>query len=355
MITAYTATPVRFDSFDFSKIGNGTGIARHGHGMYFGSTDVAKHYLDTYKHYTEADKTHYFQGKPIASGTLPFDVAEHYSINGYDSTLEKFSNSDLGKKYLNILFDGDSPQFHSEGGVLYCVNIPHFTEKDLRDWDDNLDSDDLIDIFHKFTNKYLLIDSLGDEMKAKLEELNIDTNDTDAETVIDNLLEAAFDEYGERVEEEGEDYELNAYSHGDLLDTWIHRAFDDYDYNPDNDDSDNDIRLLDSRFANALTELCKNAPNFHHDEFSLGDMLIALRHSLSALKPEMSEIEVSQEVSLFAARELEIIGYTAPAIAGEQCSKEIVIIDERVLENAKKIEVSKYLNEDLDTTNDLDF
>ncbi|MFS1430566.1 hypothetical protein LMH73_026480, partial [Vibrio splendidus] len=71
MIQLFTASPVRFSQFDFNAVGSGTDVARHGFGMYFGTIDIALHYLSEYRDYTRADKTFYYNSNVIDKDSIP--------------------------------------------------------------------------------------------------------------------------------------------------------------------------------------------------------------------------------------------------------------------------------------------
>ncbi|ARN70157.1 hypothetical protein AKG60_09590 [Vibrio parahaemolyticus] len=342
MITTFTATPKRFDNFDFNKIGTGTGLARHGFGFYFGSPDLAKDYLSTYKTYDGADPTYMYKSKIIEPETIPYEVIEVIESKGFDQAIDHFSGMSEHIKFLNVLTNNGNGKAYScpHRGVLYQVSIPHIDISDLKDWSETLyESDDLIDIYIDFCNKHVNPQDFDPETLKYLADAGVFIDeDTDFESIIENLLDKGFDETYD-VDPDDDEIYPSATCSTDLKDICIHRAFDDYDFD---DGFQEDFDNLSQKFHAAFQSLIKNTPDFHHEDFSLGDIHSALNHAISNLNPDLTEIECAKMANEFLCKNLKISGYTAEAMYGKPGEKEIVIIDQQLLEPAKIVEVNPY-------------
>lgn len=335
MIKAFTASPKKFNTFDFDKIGEGTGVLRYALGMYLGPKETADHYQETYQDYNGADLSFTLNSAPITHDSKAYEVAEFLTDNP-DKEIAKnnFSSDEYSLTAVNMLISDDNELlFEAKRGVLYEATIPHIDINDLKSWNATPDEDELNQIAGTFYQRQIVIAELD---TAPLEILGIDTDHDDFESLMDNIFDMA---YEEGLENEKIDYSVNEDGLRDIF--WRHVRGDSYSTSLLDDEFKDGI---DQKYINLVNSITGNQIDISLD-MSYGDIYDNLTHALNPLHENIeTNITGKKYASNFFSKELNIDGFTAPAMFGNEGAEEIILINESL---ASEVILSETVNTDL--------
>jgi hypothetical protein len=316
VITTYTASPVFIHDIDMNKIGTGQDIARHGHGMYFGSPATAKHYLNDYRHYHGADHHITHQGMTLPKGSEGHQVASMLIALDMDKeqAAALLSGNAGALEMLDILHDGDTPSFEHQRGVLYEVRLPDVNTDEVRHWDHAITNDTLTAIAERFYEQHV---TLPPTLTILGEDIELDGLSF-AETS-ETLFEAALN----HAIEEGELYSFNE---DELREMWDARMRGDHHFS---NLHEGEFEQLDVAFMDALSALTSEQLDLTYNS-TWGDVYQHMTHVFEAQGADNSPAASSA----FFANTLHIPMLQGEAIFGEHKAQEYVVFCESLLREA---------------------
>ncbi|APD92459.1 hypothetical protein BM525_21610 (plasmid) [Alteromonas mediterranea] len=157
MVKTYTASAKTIEQADLTKVGSGTGVLRHGFGMYFGTPDVIKSYFDDYSSFKDAD-TYIHAGEMLFKDDTPefqvlAKVAQGVILSTLDegekATLSSLANYDVEELDPNaeVSFEGhvNLSDLHIRNGVAHKVTIPNIDIEDIPKWDHTISDPELLE------------------------------------------------------------------------------------------------------------------------------------------------------------------------------------------------------------------
>lgn len=324
MIHLWFASPKHFKKFDFSKVGSGTGIARHGDGMYLGTKEVALEYLQEYRGFNGADLVITRNGTEVKG--VARDVMTFLDRNRMDraAAAEHFAGD---AKALKLL---DNPNLMKgvelEYGMLAEVKIPNYELSDFNHWDDAIDPEALDDIALKFLDRVVPPEALS-AYAPQLEHLGVELpEDSTISEVIDDLFDVAYDEaiengdLGWSVDED------------DMRECWMQIVRQD-DYS-DHDMAGDFHQSFPKEHLDLLRELCKDGMTLEKDsDLSYGSIYELTSNQIDILRDKgraPAGISAPELMTGFG-----IAGLRANALKANADTEELVIYSREVAESAK--------------------
>ncbi|MBE8232954.1 MAG: hypothetical protein HAW67_04405 [Endozoicomonadaceae bacterium] len=315
-MSLYFASPKQITSLNLDSVGSGTGILRHGFGVYVANQDTAQHYFDEYKHYNGADLRFFNNKIEIQQGTPAYEMALKLADHNFDvDTVAEGLDNRLDQLILQSLVNVDNePKIESVRAYLYEINERSLPT--LNDWEDIV-STDFIDkatmLFYQNSIDFKAIDT------SEFENLGVDTwgvENNDFRQLCEDIFEAAYDQFE------------SDYDH--LLGEWFCqiRGYDSYSQHYDDLFEAVDVKYF--RLINSITGSVVSLPN----DISFGDLY---QHFSYCFNPDEDQIAKNNKgmklASKFFESKLSIEGLTAPAFHSEKNAKETVLFSQKLLTN----------------------
>lgn len=356
MITTYTASAKTIDQADLAKVGSGTGVLRHGFGMYFGTPEVIKSYFDDYKSLTDAD-TYIHAGELLfKDDTAEFQVlakvAQGVMLSALDegekNTLSLLANYDVEQLDPNseVSFEGHThlADLHIRNGVAHKVTIPNIDIEDIPRWDHTVSDPELLESIQLAMLERYYEDHGMPPLDYSA--MNLD-HDYYTPEKIGELLDDMFDEaYSTALEND----EWSYVEESRLKEVWDFIARGDEGTEPSV--YDEYLEGIPEVFESALNALVMPGLNLTLESTTMGDIV---QHIQSFF--EVNEVG---NPGLETARMLEKVG--VPALLGNShhvIGDELIVYSESLLKQAtfepvseKTLELDSMENNDLELDND---
>lgn len=218
----YFAAPESFEKIDFDKIGSGQGVARNGYGIYMGEFHLAKHYLDSYEHYSKTTNTYITKnGRIIPNNTKVGQIIEEieskYRLE-HNSSPNPSWVIDQIEEELNS--DSISPlEIKAYRGVMYEVDVSAISTCESGDI---VTDDDMFSIIDEYYNRTPSGNRILEELN-KMTSISSHDEDVDFELVMEaETPSEAIDDISSQLYE----YLMSAYDE-DMIDLDNYYEIDD--------------------------------------------------------------------------------------------------------------------------------
>jgi len=324
MIKRWTASPKKFDQFDIEKIGTGTGISRHGDGIYLGDKKLALEYLKEYDGFLGADLSIMYKGREVSGAAK--EALEYLARNrmDMDKAIAHFSGHDEHLKILQRPELLDQVEFHY--GMLAEVTIPNVDIQDFKHWDDEVPEDELDGMAMIFLSEVGSGDRI-EECRSELEELGIDIEGIESlDEVIDELFDLA---YEEALESGDLSFSIDE---EDMRECW-NRILRRDEYST-NDFEDEFSESFPKQHLSVLRALCKDGLTLEKESsLTYGNLYELTSQHLDDLKEKGRAI--SGITTPLLMTKFGVSGLRAPAIKADADTEELVIYSQELITSAK--------------------
>ncbi|MEG3765110.1 hypothetical protein [Alteromonas sp. 14N.309.X.WAT.G.H12] len=317
MIRTFTASPVKITTANFDMVGGGTGVQRHGLGMYFGSPDVVENYFENYRHYKEADEYAYFGNHMFEAGSVEFGILsalkQEQPINNLDlSSINNALNEDLQS-------NSDALEIEIRHGVVHNVELPNIRIEETPDWDDYIhDEEKLMSLQMSFLTCFYREKGV---LSLDYDAMNLESNYS-PEEIADLLDDMFYEAYSESLENG-----LSFYSSEDQVRrVWDYIILGNEGEAPEL--YDDFIEKMPELYENALNDIVLHGLNLTPDSITYGDLVQQVQSAFSIMGKENPGLETARFLSK----------NKIPALTGDAhhvLGKELVVYDEEVLSQAK--------------------
>ena len=322
MINCYTASPIEIKGeVDFSRVGTGTGIARHGFGMYFGGPALVNHYFNSYRNYNEAEKQAHLGEQVFREGSDEYAILEKLKSGEIPFEPSDFEHHISLHELGDSEFDLDSVILRS--GAVHSASIPNIDLKDVSGWDDHVSQHQLDEIQMALLKNYYSEFGLP-ELNYEELDLSDDYKPEEIENLLADLYYAAYEDGVENDQWGGISEEL-------LSDAW------DFIITGDEGCHEFEQDFLDGvseKFKTTAMALISVGLQLTEGETTYGDIVHSVNNHF--------EVRGSSSPGLDAARFLSKVEIPALLADGiSRLGKELVVYDEELLNSAKFTVISE--------------